>query len=218
LTTETKKIPGKRARDRAATEAKLVAALETVILREGAEGLGVNKIADEAGVGKDLLYRYYGGLSGLITHWVTESTNWPTALELIGGDKDDFKALSDRDRIKRTFINYLRALRSRPVLVQIMAAQLMQPTELTLPFEKASAKISDELTEIVKEISSINVQRIASLSLILISSANYLAIRSTKQPVFYGLDLSSNASWHHIEGILEEIIDVYWDLDDKSAS
>ena len=210
MTSQAKSIPTKRQRSREATEAKLIAALETIILREGAEGLGVNKVADEAGVGKDLLYRYYGGLSGLITHWVTESANWPSAMDLIGGDPKAFDALPEKERVKKTFINYLRELRKRPVLVQIMAAQFMKPTDTTLPFEKASEKISDDLTEIVQEFSSENLQRIASLSLVLISSANYLAIRATKQPVFYGLDLSSNASWHHIEGILESVIDAYW--------
>ncbi len=200
----------KRSAKREATEEKLIKALETLILQYGAEGLGVNKVAEEAGVGKDLLYRYFGGLSGLISHWVTESANWPTALELIGGDTTEFHALPEHERVKRIFINYLRELRKRPVLVQIMAAQFLNPTDITLPFEKASTKISDDITDLVREVSSENLQRIASLSLVLVSSANYLAIRATKQPIFYGLDLSSNASWHHIEGILESIIDAYW--------
>ena len=86
----------------------------------------------------------------------------------------------------------------------------MHPTEITVPFEKASSKISDDLTELVKEMGTENLQRIVSLSVVMISSANYLAIRASKQPVFYGLDLSSNASWHHIEGILADMIDAYW--------
>ena len=212
MATETKNKPGKRARNRVATEARLVEALETIILREGAEGLGINKVAEEAQVGKDLLYRYFGGLSGLVTHWVSEGANWPTALDLIGGDKDAFKSLPEKDRVKRIFINYLRALRERPVLTQIMAAQFMHPTDITLPFEKASSKISDDLTELAHEMGTENLQRIVSLSLILISSTNYLAIRATKQPVFYGLDLSTNASWHHIEGILEDLIEAYWKI------
>ena len=100
-------------------------------------------------------------------------------------------------------------MRKRPVLVQVMAAQLMLPSDSTLAIEKASARISDELTLLVSELSRENLQRIVSLSVLLISSANYLAIRATKQPVFYGLDLSSEASWHHIEGIIASVTDSY---------
>jgi len=200
---------GNRALRREATEQKLVAALETVILRDGFEKLGINRIADEAGVGKDLIYRYFDGLPGLVNHWVSESANWPSAAELIGSESAEFQALPVNERIKRTFINYTRALRKRPVLVQVMAAQLMLPSDVTIGIEKASARISDELTILVSELSQDNLQRIVSLSLLVISSSNYLAIRATKQPVFYGLDLSSDASWHHIEGIIAEMVDCY---------
>ena len=95
-----------------------------------------------------------------------------------------------------------------------MASQLMLPSDVTIQIEQASARISDELTLFVKELSQDNLQRIVSLSLLLISSTNYLAIRATKQPVFYGLDLSSEASWHHIEGIIADVVDSYLNLSD----
>ena len=84
-----------------------------------------------------------------------------------------------------------------------------------MAFEKASARVSDDLTLFMREVSQENLQRIVSLSILLISSANYLAIRSTKQPIFYGLDLSSDASWHHIEGIIADVVDQY--LGDRQA-
>ena len=199
----------KQTRNRVATQRKLEETLEQIILRDGAEGLGVNKLAAEADVSKALIYRYYGGLEGLVSHWVRERAHWPSAIELIGGDEEAFKRLAVKDKIKRTFVNYLREIRNRPVLVQVMAAQLMQPSDVTLAFEKASATISDDLTQLVSEIGSENLQKIVSLSILLISSCNYLAIRSTKHPVFYGLDLSTQSSWLHIEGIIEDVIDAY---------
>ena len=113
-TTTASKPVGNRARKREETKQKLVEALEEVVLRDGFEKLGINRIADEAGVGKDLIYRYFDGLPGLVNHWVNESANWPSAEELIGSDTEDFRSLPVNERIKRTFINYLRALRKRP--------------------------------------------------------------------------------------------------------
>ena len=64
-------------RDRQSTEENIVRAFEAVMLREGVEGLGVNAVAQEAGVNKVLIYRYFGDLPGLARHWVSNSTFWP---------------------------------------------------------------------------------------------------------------------------------------------
>jgi AcrR family transcriptional regulator len=60
-------VPERRSwtRDRAGKEADLVRAFDTVLARAGWEGIGVNAVVQEAGVGGNLLYRYFGGLGGL---------------------------------------------------------------------------------------------------------------------------------------------------------
>jgi AcrR family transcriptional regulator len=47
----------RRAADREETERRLVAAFDRVWTRDGIQGLGVNAVLKEAGVGKALLYR-----------------------------------------------------------------------------------------------------------------------------------------------------------------
>jgi AcrR family transcriptional regulator len=50
---------------RESSENKLLNAFEKVICRNGVENIGVNAIIKEAGVGKGLLYEYFGSLDGL---------------------------------------------------------------------------------------------------------------------------------------------------------
>ena len=52
---------------REATEAQIIAAFGRVVQRNGLRNVGVNEVLKEAGVGKALLYRYFGGLPGLVT-------------------------------------------------------------------------------------------------------------------------------------------------------
>lgn len=62
-----KKSPiGDKTRDRAATEARLVAAAFDALALHGFAGLGVNAVARAAGCDKALIYRYFGGLDGLL--------------------------------------------------------------------------------------------------------------------------------------------------------
>ena len=45
---------------------KLIQAVGRVIAQVGFQSLGVNQVAREAGVDKKLIYRYFGGLRGLV--------------------------------------------------------------------------------------------------------------------------------------------------------
>ena len=64
-------------RDRESTRARLIAAVGTLLAREGFTGLGVNAVAREAGVDKVLIYRYFGGLPELIVAFGREGNFWP---------------------------------------------------------------------------------------------------------------------------------------------
>jgi AcrR family transcriptional regulator len=48
------------------TRLKILKAAGRLLAEEGFESLGVNRIAAEAGVGKPLIYRYFGDLEGLV--------------------------------------------------------------------------------------------------------------------------------------------------------
>ena len=53
------------ARDRDDKMQRLIAAVGEILKQKGYAGLGVNKIALEARVSKELIYRYFGGLNNL---------------------------------------------------------------------------------------------------------------------------------------------------------
>jgi AcrR family transcriptional regulator len=55
-----------RPRDRGATEDRVLDAAAEILTREGAGGLGINALAKTAGCDKQLIYRYFGGLEGVM--------------------------------------------------------------------------------------------------------------------------------------------------------
>ena len=57
-------------RNRLATMERILKATQTVMASRGVDKTGVNAIAEEAGVNKVLLYRYFGGLNGIIEAFV----------------------------------------------------------------------------------------------------------------------------------------------------
>ncbi|WP_322786558.1 TetR/AcrR family transcriptional regulator [Advenella kashmirensis] len=58
------------------TERKLLNALEEQINATGMVGVGVNAVAKRAGVSKELIYRYFDGMPGLLLAWMQEQDFW----------------------------------------------------------------------------------------------------------------------------------------------
>ena len=198
-----------RPRDRKATEQALVDACERIFLREGADGIGVNKVVKEAGVGKDLIYRYFGGLPGLIKKWFELRDIWPTYEELIGGDEEAFRALPFKEKVVVIHVNYLRSLRARPIVMEILASEMLTPTDITAALEHRSDQLARSVTLMFEGMTDAQRYQVADVSLALYATSNYIAMRALKSPKFYGMDLRDDAAWDKIEQILRDLIDRY---------
>jgi len=198
-------------RDRRSTEALITEAFEAVLLREGVEGLGVNVVAQQAGVNKVLIYRYFGGLAGLASEWVANSTFWPTPIELIGNDPEAFEKLSVRMRIRTVLCNYVDAIRSRPQTVEMLAAELMAPSDVTRAFADALVRPGRGVADFIKlETADKDLNdQVWNLIFMVNGLASYLAIRERNNPTYLGMDLNDDESWQYLRDTVAEIADKY---------
>jgi AcrR family transcriptional regulator len=117
------------------TRQRLIASVGSLLAREGFKGMGVNAVAREAGVDKVLIYRYFGGLPGLIAAFGKEGDFWPSPLELAGGDIKRFAALPPEQQLKVFSHQFIQGLRNRPVTICIMAWEMVEANELTRELE-----------------------------------------------------------------------------------
>jgi AcrR family transcriptional regulator len=72
-------MPGKRNPDE--RKQKLIEAVGDTLTAKGYEGLGINKIAEHAGVSKPMIYEYYGSLNGLLKAYIAGKDFWVQYLE-----------------------------------------------------------------------------------------------------------------------------------------
>jgi AcrR family transcriptional regulator len=73
------------ARDRFATRAAIIESAAEIIAAKGVGDLGINALADAAHCDKVLIYRYFGGLDGVLEALGAERMLWP-APELTDGN------------------------------------------------------------------------------------------------------------------------------------
>ncbi|MFC4353024.1 TetR/AcrR family transcriptional regulator [Fodinicurvata halophila] len=187
-------------RDRDTTETSLIQAVEAVILDEGFAGVGINALARRAGVDKVLIYRYFGGLSGLLTAYAEAGDFWWRVDDLLAEplpDPDSSDALAQT--LARVFERHVAFLRRHPVTLEVIAWEMSARNELTAALESVREQRSLAVMRCLAErfgvAESEFLAQVAPLLTLLGAAANYLAARGRHLSVFNGLDLQSEAGW-----------------------
>ena len=194
-------------RDRKSTEESIIAAFETVLLRDGVAGLGVNAIAQEAGINKVLIYRYFVDLPGLARRWCEASDFWPSELELIGNDPDAFAALPIVDGVRTVMRNYVDAIRARPRTIELLAAELMAPTDVTRALADGLARTGIGIgayTHINTNAPQL-IEQVWKLTYLVNAITAYMAVRRGGNSMYLGYDLKTDEAWDYLRAIVDEM-------------
>ena len=191
-------------RNKHITRKRLISAVGSLLVKKGFKGLGVNALAREAGVDKVLIYRYFGGLPGLISAYGKEGDFWPSALELAGGDLQRFAKSSLSEKLSVLGRTFTRALQNRPVTREIMIWEMIERNELTAELE---AIREDSIIEFFQMFLLNNeTEHDLQAVLALIGAAiTYLVLRSKNIDLYGGLDLSSDIGWNRLQDAIEAI-------------
>ena len=192
-------------RNKHITRKRLISAVGSLLAKKGFKGLGVNAVAREASVDKVLIYRYFGGLPGLISAYGKEGDFWPSALELAGGDLQAFTKCSLSEKLSRLGHNFIKALRKRPVTCEIMIWEMTERNELTIELETIRENSMIEFYQMFLQIKD-DKQDLQTVVTLIGAAISYLVLRSRNIDLYGGLDLSSDHGWQRLEDAIEIII------------
>jgi AcrR family transcriptional regulator len=195
---------GKGRLKREATEAALIAAFGRIVERNGLRNVGVNEVLKAAGLGKALLYRYFGGLPGLVRAWGEKNRVWP--------ELSDMAQLADAlerepvaGQLKRMVVRNANAHRERPLRVELLADEIMAPSPISEALSGIRQQLGQEHAAIFARNPELREHRL--LLVVMMAAASYLAMRAVKSPRFMGQDLSDEHTWQRLMREIERIID-----------
>ena len=199
-----KKAPPKdqepASRDREATEKRFIEAAAKVMARDGAAALGVNAIATEAHADKKLIYRYFGGLDGLLESLGASTGVWIG--DLSPEAKGDYS-----QRMLAAFSAYAENLRGDPVLQKLLAWELAGPSPALARIEAARSKAMFGVMQKVRGQTAPPPGADApAVNAIVLAALNYLVLRSASMGNFSGLPLKTKADWDRVISALEGIL------------
>jgi AcrR family transcriptional regulator len=165
----------KRAEQKTSTCDALIKALQGQLQVAGR--LTVEAIATRANVNKALVYRYFGGLDGLLAAFAGSREFMPDVAELRQRCGVDFRKYPARERFVRTMQAYVAALAERPATVQILLRMSSFSTETITALAKGRKAVIEELYKFFGETESLNFDSELAFNLLIAGICHLLGSR-----------------------------------------
>ena len=180
-------------KDKDSTKKKILQAVSD-LLADGNAELGINRIAARAGVDKVLIYRYFGGLPGLLTAFARDGRVWPEFEEIMEASPYVAAMLTPREIGDRFVHGFIRELKDRPVTQEILRWELERENELT----RETATVREERLREHLECHGLDEDNSAVYALIT-AGLLHLMLQAKSSGQFCGLSLRDPDTWERIE-------------------
>lgn len=184
-------------KDRAATEEKIYTAFLDILKEKGPQGVGINAIAKQAGVSKSLIYRYFGGMKGLLLLFAQKG-DFFKSLSVIDEKKDNLENL--KDFIKEG----TKELRENTLTQEILRWQLIENNEDTKSlFKYFNAQVGKTFTPNTKD------ESLNSAFQLMLGGYVYFTLLSKFNKTFIATDLTSEKTWENFDEAIAKTIELF---------
>ena len=193
-------------RDKETTKLRLISAIGTLLAREGFDALGVNAVAEEAGVDKVLIYRYFGGMDELLAAFGRSADFWPSISEVLGEDPTELLKHPLAERWSIGLNRYAKALRQRPVTKEILAWELIEQNDLIQILRQAREQWFEELmTHFPDDPDAINGDLVGTV-LLIVGAIHYFVVLGRLQTDFSGIEVGTEEGWDQIDQLISTVL------------
>ena len=191
-------------RDRAATQQRIFEAARSLLAEAGFQNFGINAIARRAGCDKQLIYRYFGGLDGLVDAIGEDLSGWVS--KAVPQDHGGRFLLTYGDLMERLVELYADALRSDPLVRRIIVWELSESSPHIARMADARAKgLTSWIERMRGSLAPAKGQDTAALLAAVIGSVQQLVLAADGPGSFCGLPLKSDKDWARAVGAVSRI-------------
>jgi AcrR family transcriptional regulator len=194
-----------RLRNRASTERAIFVAARDLLAEQGFQGFGINAVARRAGCDKQLIYRYYGGLDGLIEAIGADLGTW--VKDRIPEDTGGAFLLTYGDLMEKLFIYFMEALRDDPLVCKIVAWEVSQDTPQVRRLSEARTKALAKWLERMRgSLAAPKGVDVATTNALLFASIQHLVISAAVSGQFAGMPLKTGKDWVKVEAAISRLV------------
>lgn len=192
-----------RRRDRVATMRQIEDAAVRLLSERGFTGFGINPLAERAGVDKQLIYRYFNGLDGVLEALAARLDLW---LPGTGASPDRLPA-TYAELMADLLDGYVVGLRDSRLVQQLLAWELVQPSETLARLEAVRGRAVFAWLQARKGalVPPPGVDAPA-INALLLAGVHYLVLRERSAGGFASLDLVEPEGWARVRRAARHLI------------
>lgn len=189
-------------RDRDMTEEKLIKAVGELIVKEGFESLGVRKVAEQAGVNKTLIYRYFESLDGLIYAYMKKHDFWIN-MPLDQPDVSDIKGY-----LKTFYRREIAEYRDNTALKRLKRWELSSDKDFVVGIRAQREKNGVRFMEMMSVFAKVDKEQSQAISTLIDAGIAYLAMFEENCRMYNDIDIQSDEGWEQIVKGIDFLIDI----------
>jgi AcrR family transcriptional regulator len=188
-------------RDRADTEARLLAAAAEILAEQGFAGFSLAAVAGRACCDRKLVTRYFGGPEGLLDALAGDLGFWI-------GDADDAPPEgSYAGRVATLLARYRGRLRADPLLKRVLAQELVEPGPALAGIEARRSRAMGDWMEAMRgDARPPAGVDAAAVNAVLLAATHYLALREDAVGSFAGIDLTTEQGRARIDAAIDRLL------------
>jgi AcrR family transcriptional regulator len=192
-------------RNRMATSARILRAATELLAEGGFQSFGVNAVARRAGCDKQLIYRYYGGMDGLVDAIGTELARYIEDKMPVGGHSGFL--LTYGDLVEHLMMLFLESLRHDPLTRRIIAWEVSDNSPQVRRLAEARARALGLWIEKVRGAMPPpkGVDHVA-VNALLLSAIQHLVLAGATAGRFAGLELATDKHWDRIMQAVKRLV------------
>lgn len=197
--------PDARSRNRPATEQRILDATQAILTESGASGFGINAVARAASVDKQLIYRYFGGLDGLLAALGERIAEWWQ--DRLLADAPETSPATYAEMIEMLALRLLHIMRTEPLALQSALWELTDRSGLVAPLTASRSRaLAAWMARTRGSLQPPEGVDAPAVNAILVSAISSLVLASQTSGSVVGLPLGDDQSWARLERALRDMV------------
>ncbi len=194
-----------RSRNRTATRDAILVAAKAQLAEHGFAAFGVNAVARRALCDKQLVYRYFGGLDGLIDTMGDDLASWVSDRLSAGGAFPAAETYGQR--LDQILQRYLMALRADPLMQRIIAWEASENAPHVRRLADARSRaLMIWVATMRGGLTPRDGLDAPALNAVLVAAIQHLVLCGAATGQFISVPLATDADWLRIQAMVTRLI------------
>lgn len=188
----------------------MIEAISTIVEEDGFSKVRINHVARVAECDKVLIYRYFGGIEGLVTAWAEENDFYTAALGMFDQEIETLEKSNLRELFKKVLISQMTFMRESVMMQELKVWELSGHTRFKI-LQDIREKNGQKLQQALNGFVGLDNEDISLYVTVLVTAIEHIILCTRQYPLFNGVDFGNSQSWERFEKVIKNYIDMLFD-------